>query len=69
MLSYTRQWGVMEAGTSPNAMLNLVMMPVQYLIFCTGSVIAFNAIFIPLDPLKADCTQQKGRKEKKGISR
>lgn len=33
MLSYKHHQGVMATGTIPNEMLNLVMMPVQYLIF------------------------------------
>lgn len=33
MLSYKHPWKLMAEGTTPNEMLNLFMMPVQYLIF------------------------------------
>lgn len=32
-LSYRHFWGVMTAGTIPNEMLNLVIMPAQHLTF------------------------------------
>lgn len=33
MLSYKHLWKLRTAGTTSNEMLNLVMMPVQYLVF------------------------------------